>query len=44
MIYTRVSMAKLREVHGATHPAEQSARNQAARNQTSRKQAARRYT
>jgi integrase/recombinase XerD len=31
MTYTRVSMAKLREVHAATHPAEQAARRQTTR-------------
>ena len=31
MTYTRVSMAKLREVHAATHPAERGARRQTTR-------------
>ena len=44
MIYTRVSMAKLREVHAATHPAEQAPRNQPLHNQTCHTQAAQRYT
>ena len=31
MTYTRVSLAKLREVHAATHPAEQGGRTHAGR-------------
>lgn len=44
MIYTRVSMTKLREVHAATQPAEQAARNPALHNQTHHTQTARPYT
>jgi integrase/recombinase XerD len=44
MIYTRASMTKLREVHAATQPAEQAARNPALHNQTCHAQTARRYT